>query len=731
MILGLDRLRQRNRPKIGGMPTFSTVAWLATGMAFATMPFIGRVPWWLLVFVLTLGAWRLQQAWFRRPPPSRWLRHTLSLSVLIGWWASGNIGFGLDAAAPVFVAFLWIKLLELDSERDVLMAAFLGFFLITGVLLTGQSLLLTLQAVMSALVILGAIMWYHTPHLGGAAAVDGSATSALPINIHRGQPPGWGRMRDAHKVFGRVLLLVAQALPFALLLFIFTPRPVLQLSLNSRTATAGISDSLDPGRFASNSKNEQVAFRAEFPHGLPASLDDLYWRGIVLWSTDGNAWNRGPEAVPSNRGVVTRAAPEDLRASRTSLSGGQGRVLVDITLPANPNPWLYTLDTPTGVVNDGMLLPGLVQEWRNGARGTITYRSEGNPDIRPADWGGLARRFALQLPPKLDPRITALASGWRADATSMDQVIDRGVAWFTTNGFLYSLAPGTMGPDATATFLFEKRTGFCGHYAAAFCILMRSAGIPARVVLGYRGGEVNDHGNFLVVRQSQAHAWAEVWTGSELTGWRRIDLTHVVAVRDPETSAASATTAAAAAGATARAHQRASRPWYEQAAFRTRVWYEFVESRWDRWAIGYNSEAQDELLAWLGLDELGSWAHGIGLILGGVVIVAGIAVIAWLWSRLGAEITRTPAERSYRRLVAQCARAGFPRGPAEGPHDHLERVCRAHPAQAKDLRAGLEAWLRTRYGRPTPADRATLAHAVHTARTLPAAFPDQGSTETP
>ena len=731
MILGIERLLSSERPKVGGMPTFSTVAWLATGMAFATMPFIGRVPWWLLAFVLAVGLWRLHQAWYRRPPPGRGLRHVMSVGVLVGLWATGQVGFGINAAAPLFVAFLWIKLLELDAERDVLMAAFLGFFLITGVLLTGQSLVLTLQALLSALVILGAIMWYHTPHLGGASAVDGSAISALPIAIGTIRQRNWRRVRDARVVFGRVLLLVGQALPFALVLFIFTPRPVIQLSLNSRAATAGIGETLEPGRFASNSKNEQVAFRAEFPRGMPTSFDDLYWRGIVLWSTDGNAWNRGPEAAPASRGWVTGEMLDVVAAGDVQPAQLQGRVVVDITLPANPNPWLYTLDTPTGVVNEGMLLPGLVQERRDGATGTVTYRCEGNPTVRPADWGGFARRFSLQLPRELDPRIQALATEWRTGASSTDTVIGRGVDWFRTQRFLYALDPGEMGPNATATFLFDKRVGFCGHYASAFAVLMRAAGIPARVVLGYRGGEINDHGDFLVVRQSLAHAWTEVWTGSELTGWRRIDLTNVVPARDPETGRATTTTAAAATGTTARAAQRANRPWYEQAFFQTRLWFEFVESRWDRWAVGYNGEAQDKLMDWLGLGELGSWAHGIGLILGGMVIILSLTIAMSLLPRLRAEWVCSPEERSYRRLLAHCARAGFPRRPAEGPRDHIERVCRAHPEHSKSLRAGLEAWLRLHYGRPAPDDRTTLAHAASNVRKLPTAKQIQGATGTP
>lgn len=718
MIAEIERLFAGDRSTVGGMPTFSTVAWLATGMTWATIPFIGRVPWWLLVFVVGVGVWRLRLAWRGRPAPGKGIRHALSLGVLAVLWITGNVGFGLDAAAPLFVAFLWIKLLELDAERDVLMAAFLGFFLVTGVLLTGQSMLLTLQALIAALVILGGILWYHSPHLGGAAAVDGSTTSAAPQG-GSAQPARrpMETLRATRGTFGTVLLLVAQALPFAILLFLFTPRPVIQLSINSRNATAGISDRLDPGRFAANTKNEQVAFRVEFPNGDMPPIDDLYWRGIVLWQTDGNAWSRGPEAVPSSRGLITRSIPT------TTASGHSGpaplnSVVHEITLPANPNPWIYVLDTPTAVVSDAMLLPGLVQEWRDGAVGTTTYRAAGNLTVRPADLSSIAWRYSLLVPRELDPRIRDLAAELRTGATSADEVADRAIAWYTDHGFLYSLEPGEMGESPTASFLFDKRVGFCGHYASSFCVLMRAAGVPARVVLGYRGGEINEHGGFLVVRQNQAHAWAEVWTGSELTGWRRVDLTSVVPVRDPETGAASATPASQATGAAARAAARAGRPWYEQAMFQTRVWYEFIESRWDRWAIGYNSELQDELLGWLGLDDLGGWAHTIGLVLGGMIVLLSIAIATWLSPRLREALRRSPEERLYRRLLARCARAGLAKRPEEGPRDHGRRVCAAHPAQAAAIRDGIEAWLRVRYGATEPQDRRRLAAAASAARRL-------------
>ncbi len=708
----------------GGMPTFSTIAWLAAGMGFATLPFLGRVPWWLLTVVIGLGLWRLRLAWYGRPAPGKGTRHVISLGVLATLWATGNIGLGLDAAAPLFVAFLWIKLLELDAERDVLMASFLGFFLVTGVLLTGQSLVLTLQAFSAAVVLLAGNLWYHSPNLGGATMVDGSVAS-----VAAKPPPAARRLefpvRESAKVMGKTLMLLAQALPFALLLFLFTPRPVIQLSINSRNATAGISDHLDPGKFASNTKNEQIAFRVEFPnHDMP-EIDDLYWRGLVLWQTDGNAWQRGPQAAPSYPGWVTRVLPDTTASGKladpTATRAPAYAIQQDITQPASPNAWLYALDTPVAQIDETMLLPGLISEWRDGPPGTATYRATSNPLLRPADWSSLARRFALQLPRDIDPRIRALGQQFARAPSTIAQTIDRAIEWFTANKFVYSLEPGEMGSNATATFLFEKRTGFCAHYASAFCTVMRAAGVPARVVVGYRGGEINPQGGFLTVRQSHAHAWAEVWTGHRDTGWRRVDLTSVIPASDPATGQATTATAAQATSATARAAQRAKRPWYEQALFRIRTTYEYVESRWDRWAVGYNTDLQDALLSWLGLDDFGGWAHGVGLIVGGMIVVVSIVLTTWLTPLVRAHLALSREEHAYRRLLATCAKAGIPRNPSEGPRDHLQRVAAKFPSAAAALDAAANGWLTLRYAQAAGDRRkirADLAAARRAVRSL-------------
>ena len=695
------------------MPTFSTIVWLVAGMAGATIPFINRVPWWLLVFVCGVAWWRLDQSWRNQPPASRGLRHLLSLGVLAALYLTGNVGFGLDAAAPLFVGLLWIKLLELDAERDVLVAAFLALFLVTGMLLVGQTLALTLQAVLAAVVILSGVLWYHTPHLGGSTMVDGSI--ARPTAVLRQAPLRQAVLRVARQA----IRLVLQALPFAVLLFLFIPRPVLQLAVPSRNAQTGVSDHLDPGRFSSNTLNQTVAFRVEFPnHDMPY-IDDLYWRGAVLWQTDGNAWERGPEAPPPPNGYITKPLP-DTNASGLINDVDSKNVVQDITLPANPNPWLYTLETPTAPVNDAMIVPGLVLEWRNGAAGTTTYRVTSNPALRPADWGLMAPRFGRQLPRLLDTRIYELAMRLRNGAATNDEVVDRAIAWFVDQKFLYSLSPGEMGPNATATFLFDKRKGFCGHYASAICVLMRAAGIPARVVVGYRGGEINQHGDFLVVRQSNAHAWAEVWSGAEETGWRRVDLTSVIPAQDPVTGRPTSVPAARATGATAQAAQRAQRPWFDQVLFQARVWHEFVESRWDRWAMGYNSELQNQLLMALGLDEFGGFAHGAGLIIGAMIVVTGLATVFWLIPKLLRACRRPPAERLYERFAAHCARAGFGRLPQEGPRDHGRRVAAAFPAQAPLIEVGIAAWLRLHYGGPVEVgDLTALSRAVDAAARLP------------
>ena len=671
-------------------PSLAVVLWLAAAIATATIPLVPRLPWWLLVMAPVLGVWRIVLARRGLPTPPQWVRVVLSLSVIGLLGLAGRLGFGLEAATPLFVGFLWIKLLELSSERDLLVTAGLGFFLITSMFLADQSLPVCMTGAFSALLLVGGVVRHYAPR-----SVE-DIPGALLTAAEAGHPSGpWAIGRTA-------FALLVQALPLALVLFLFVPRPDLQLSLSNTAANSGLSEVMNPGDIASLAKNQQIAFRVEFPRGDMPAIGDLYWRGIVLWDTDGMTWRRISGSLPQHQTAVY-------------VPPGAAVIEHDITLLTNPNPWLYVLDSPVAVVGNAAVYPGLVHEWPEGSSGTTTYRVRSSPQAKPTDFGTFARNYSVRPPRKpVSPAVEALAQQFRAGAADEMEVAQRALDWYEANGFRYTLEPGTM--DAAAPlddFLFTKKRGFCGHYASSFCVLMRLAGVPARVVIGYHGGELNPHGGFLVVRQEHAHAWAEIYRNQTGT-WERIDPTTIAPLDDGTPGAtAVATGGQVTTGAVALQQARDRGPWQNRFWRSSRLWWDLIEARWDRWAMGYNTDLQDHLLAWLGLDDFGGW--GLLLLLmaglaGAFTTVAGLAV---LWPRLRLGLNRDPVERRWQRLGLELSHAGVARGPAEAPLAYAERAGRELPSEATTLLQAVEAYTRLRYGlRREPADFVMLNQAI-------------------
>ncbi len=691
----------------GPAPSFSALAWLVAGLALATVGFIDVIPPWLPVPLACIAIWRLIQARRGIRPRQRWTRHGAAAGMIALLWGTGNIGLGIEQAAPLCVALVWIKLLELDAERDLFSTASPGIFLAGASLLGHQDLMHTLVALAAALVLIGGLVWYHAPHLGGARAADGNR-----LQQRTGQ-----ERRAVWRTFGVSLILIMQALPVALALFVLVPRTEARLrGPQAKTAQTGVSDRLDPGRFAENREDQSVAFRVDFEGQVPP-LDELYWRGVVLWRTDGDRWWRG-----------------DLKAKRNADFSqqitGTGRTFKgEVSLPSTGQPWLYVPECATSLVTGPGkvdLHPGLVQEGGYNA-GLSLYRFQCDLLARPADAGPMMLDMAKDVGQDLiedevddavvdaaqaaQERVRTLAKGIFAGIapSHRDEVIDRLEEWFVEQKFAYTLKPGEMGAHPMATFLTERKRGYCSHFASAAAVLLRYAGISTRIIGGYRGGEVNPQGGFLVVRQSHAHAWCEAFNGSS---WRRIDLTDLVPVEDPVTGEPTNRTATEATGPEAQAAARAQQPWHQQAVYAMRTWRDYLEARWSRTMLAFDREVQQRLMAWFGFDEAGAWAW-IAAAATGLGLAVFFTWLLFYWLPAKIRVWRRPPHlRAYSRFQRALADAGVARRPEEGPQDHGIRAAQAIPEAAVEIQAASTAWIRLRYGLAGQAtDLATLRAA--------------------
>lgn len=656
------------RERIG----FTRAVWLVVGLTMATLPVAADLPAWEVIGIIAIAVWRLRvEARGIGGAPSMFKRAVLSVLVVAGLWLSGSLGYGLSAATPLFVAFLWIKLLELAGERDYVLAALLATFLVAVVLFGDGGLASCAWALLTLAVLIGALVRYRAGPLP-------AATARTTVNLS------------------------LQSIPLAALLFLAFPRINLPLPNLSSQAISGFTERLNPGDVSRMALSEQPVMRVEFPEGMPDGIERRYWRGVVLNETDGVVWTAF---------LASRFAPDRMLPEVATLPV----VTQVVTIQPNNQRWLFALDLPETPPEGISRQPNRTLRSENRVNHVMRYTVRSRLDAPPTD---LDQRAHL-LPAHIDQRVRDLAASWR-DAAGDDaaKLVATGLAWLHSNGFEYALDPGMM-KDPVAEFLFERKRGFCSHYATSFALLLRLAGVPARVVAGYHGSEINPVGNFVVVRQSHAHAWCEVLVGDR---WQRVDPTEGIPPAPGETSpAVQRAQGGAAAAAALGGRVPAWMPEWMQGPWRSsRHYWQFMDARWESWAMAYDADQQAGLLARLGFKMRG----GLGwLAAGAVLLLLGTALVwlIWLVMRWRSRApSPEPAVVLWTELCHRCAAAGCTREAWEGPRDFSERAAAEFPAQAVALRAAADAYIACRYASPVDPQAAISALTKAVARVRPA-----------
>jgi transglutaminase-like putative cysteine protease len=477
-------------------------------------------------------------------------------------------------------------------------------------------------------------------------------------------------------------LLTLQAVPFLLVLYVLFPRitgPLWGLPQDAHSGRSGLSDQMTPGNIANLALSGEIAFRVRFT-GAPPQREKLYWRGPVLESFDGLTWK--PQ--------IGRTRPPQIEPLSPPIA-------YETTLEPQQQRWLLALDAP-GALGPEFLLSGtltatsrepLSQRQRFALTATLDYRF--NADEEP-----IALRRNLMLPPQGNPRARALAEGWKAADPDPADRVRKALKLFSGEKFFYTLQPPLLGEQPVDDFLFVTRRGFCEHYASSFVFLMRAAGVPARVVTGYQGGEVNPVDGFVVVRQSDAHAWAEVWLAG--LGWTRVDPTAAVSPARVEDGIAAAMPAGEPLPALIQLHN----DWLRTLLFR----WEAVNNAWNQYILGYNPQRQRELLARLGMPDA-DWRS----LAATLAVICGILLLAISVWTLHQRPRIDPAARLWRKALRRLARSKVNCAPWETPLALLERVENEYPTLAPALRDVVGAYLRARYS-GIPDDLTTLRSAL-------------------
>jgi protein-glutamine gamma-glutamyltransferase len=636
--------------------------WLLAASTLTLMPHLGGLPSWLAALCVVMLLMRGIGVFQGRPPPHRLWMLILALAICVGIFLSFRQFFGKEPGIAALSAFLCLKQLESRTVRDGLSVIFLSFFLQLGFFFQNQSLLTAFWAFSGAWLTLSAWIALHLEGKGledkGKDAPDRSMGALLrPIAAH------------ARKPLALSGTLVLQGLPFMIAFFVLFPRlsgPLWGLPTDAYSGMTGLSDSMRPGSISELILSDEIAMRARFEEGAPPPPAQRYWRGPVLLDFDGQMWKQGP----------------DLRLPAPAYAVEGPGYRYSLTLEPHNQNWVLALEHPG---------PGLLAQYGTDHRllSTTPLRTRTRLELTayPNTPIGLQETpFILQrarrLPEAAAPRTRALANPLFEGTTNDAQRLERALDYFRKNAFEYTLSPPLAMGDSTDAFLFENRAGFCEHFSSAFVVLMRLGGVPARVVTGYQGGEINPVDKDLVVRQSDAHAWAEVWLADR--GWVRIDPT---ALSVPSRLEGGLETLFPRIRDGAFGLQ-ATFPWLRQWGYR----FDALNNAWNQHVLGYNQRRQDAFLDWLGLGEgIRAKLHTLLAVLG----VFLLALLAWVYRPVG---RGDPLDRAWQGFCKTLARRSLPRQPWEGPVAYAQRAAHAFPAQAERIHAIGTWYAQLRYG---------------------------------
>lgn len=641
--------------------------WIIAAVIAALLPHVTHLPLWLTGVAVLCLAWRVGVHRGQLAYPPRRLQGVFALALMAGIFLQYRTLAGHQAGTAMLVAMFSLKLLEMYKERDAYVVILIGYFV----------------AAMAFLFFFTVWMGFYVV---GVATLFTAALVAInaSLDMPRSEP------------LKRAGSLVLQSIPIAILLFVVMPRigPMWSMGLKPGDAKTGVGEEMRFGDIGNLVRSDELAFRVDFDGGVVPPAAQLYWRGLTLGRFDGRVWRQGgdPDDFVARTDYPGGLVPDWRRRLRADLAAIDDAKVWRYTVIMEPSqrPWLFALVVPEAEDRRDI---GLVYDHRLRMREpvkTVTrYRVASVPslprDLELADW---LREQSLALPRNSNPLSRQWALQARAEMDDDVAFVRYVLRHFREQPFSYTLSPPQLGEQVVDDFLFVTRSGFCEHYASTFVFLMRAAGIPARIVSGYQGGEVNPLNSTVQVRQYDAHAWAEVWLPGR--GWVEFDPTSAVSPERIDSGARAAVGNQPEFLADAPLANLWS-PGTALAAFRDAL--DYLNHGWNMWVLGYDDTAQQGFLKrWLGKYS----PYRIGLaVLGFAVLVGGLLAL-WLFREtLFRRVD--PLTREYQRFCYGWARRGHPRRHDEGPHHYAERLCAAAPERAVDVQRFIALYVQLAY----------------------------------
>ena len=621
----------------------ASLPWTIGALGVSLAPHIPYLAIWITAAFFGCAAWRYIIEKQRRMLPSRWFRGGLALLCFLGVFATYSAISGVGPGSALLAIMAALKLLETRLRRDQFVLLFISIFLVMSSSLREQYL-------------------WSLPYMLGSTLII--LTAWLRMSAGESETA-----KQSFSTGGRLLLYAA---PLAIAMWIFFPRlasPFWAVPIDTSRATSGLSDTMSPGDISSLSLSDEVAFRVQFDGDVPESRE-LYWRGLVMTRFNGRTW--------------TSSEPRIDGKAKDQISYRGDPISYEVTLEPTRQQWVFAMDMPmTWSLGSTFMGPHQQLARITPIEQRVSYEVVSYPDyVVQAELPSIFRQWYTSVPDNGNQRSIELAREMRTAAGSDTAFVDAVLAMFHEEEYFYTLQPPALGSSPVDRFLFDTRQGFCEHYASAFAFMMRAAGIPSRIVLGYQGGEFNPMGGHLIVRQSDAHAWTEVWV--EPYGWYRVDPTSAVAPERIEYGARGATLEGFGEGwgfsAPSQLLQSLVMTW------------DAMNAKWNEWVLGYGPDTQSSFMEWLGMDDP-DWRKMLLTLVGSVVGL--ILLISGLMMLRSRPPTRDRAAILYGRFVK---RSGLDQRVGETAQDFAARATSESTLPVDNVTSITSAYLNARYG---------------------------------
>ncbi len=649
-------------------PSRNSILWMIATLAVALAPQLPRMPLAAALITVLPLAWRFAaeiKRWQPLPKLLRYIATALSLLTLVV--AHGGL-FGRRASVTLLAAMLALKLLETERIRDARLIVSFSFFLCATQFLFAQGVFMPVYGLATAVLGLVALTQLQRDE---AFAPCGPA------------PPLRASILAELRFSGRLLAL---AVPAGLALFLLFPRwstPMWGVPEATLDAKSGLSDTMSPGSIQNLFMDDSPAFRVEFDGRLPEP-SELYWRGPVFWHYDGDSWT----SSFYGRNIEAETLPP--------ADGAAWHYTVQ--LEPNERHWLFALDYPTSAPRDTRITMDFQMLRQQPVLQLTQYSVSSNPSfVDAAELKPTLRSMALELPEGRNPRTHTLVQQWRRQFNDDAALIQHVLRYFNSEEFHYSLNSPLLGSDAVDEFLFETRTGYCEHYSSAFTLMMRMAGIPARVVTGYQGGWYSELGSYMLVRQSDAHAWSEVWLPGQ--GWTRVDPTAAVSPLRVQAGSLSALSDP---------RHLLDYAWLRQ----VRNGVDILEQRWNDWVIEFGAQRQARLLSSFGLDKLSPVKLVIALF--AVLGVIGLILLPPILRTAGPG-RKDPVQQLWQRFLKRLKAAGYRHRPSQAAMELAAEAAVKMPVESEQIYRIAGLYNRHRYAPEAP-ELAELRRAVRSFR---------------